>query len=230
LANVTIDIATFLGARRITLMRVLTGHYCLTGCLAVVPLAIFNPSQIYADGVTAIEEDWQLDIDTPNSLRSSPQIKCLTSTGADVRSQYAVVLVNQPGSVGVNLQLQLWEGSRLLTSTDVPKTSANHNTIGERINWTTRLSINNGVLTAEVFNFSSTTWGNSSGKTTIASISAPTSLNDLSNYDPNVTCVHTGVEFGSMRVQKLMLRKARVFTGKQKSVDTSLERVVFQNN
>ena len=100
---------------------------------------------------------------------------------------------------------------------------------GERVNWTTRLSISKGVLTAEVFDLSSTTWGNSSGKTTIASISAPTSLHDLNSYDPNVTCQNSGVEFGNMRVQKLMLRKTRVFTGKQKSVETSLERVVFQS-
>lgn len=211
-------------------MRVLTGYHGLTGCLAVVSLAICNPSQIRAEDVTAIEEDWQLDIDTPNSVRSSPQLNCLTSTRADAQSQYALVLVNQPGSVGGNLKLQLWDGSRLLTSTDVPNTSATLDTVGERINWTTRLSISHGVLTAEVFNFSSSRRGNSSGKTTIASISATTSLNDLSNYDSNVTCARSGVEFGSMRVQKLTLRKTRVFTGKQKSVETSLERVMFQNN
>ena len=197
--------------------------------MAVVNMAAVVDAQDQP-AVTRVEEDWQLDIDTPNSVRSSPQLNCLTSTGADAQLLYALVLVNQSGSVGGNLTLQLWDGSRLLTSTDIPNTSATLDTVGERFNWTTRLSISHGVLTAEVFNFSSSRRANSSGKATIASISAPTKLNDLSNYDPNVTCARSGVEFGSMRVQKLMLRKTRVYTGKQKSVETSLERIVFQNN
>ena len=210
-------------------MRALSGLHCLTGCLAVVSLAILSPSQIRAENVTSIEEDWQLDIDTPSSVRNSPQINCLTSTGAGIESQHALFLVNEPGSEGGNLRLQLWNGDQLLATTDVPNTSAFLNTVGERINWTTRLSVSKGVLTAEVFNLSSDTWGNSSGKNSIASVSAPTSLSDLSSYNPNVTCQSSGVEFGNLRVQKLMLRKTRIYTGKQKSVETSLERVVFQS-
>ena len=209
-------------------MRALFGLHCLTGCLAVVSLAILSPSQIRAESVTSIEEDWQLDIDTPNSVRSSPQINCLTSTGAGTQSLHALFLINEPGSVGGNLQLQLWNGGQLLATTDVPNTSDVLNTIGERINWTTRLSISNGVLTAEVFNLSSTTWGNSAGKTQSPVSPLPQVCSDLSSYDPNVTCQNSGVEFGNMRVQKLMLRKTRVYTGKQKSVETSLERVIFQ--
>lgn len=211
-------------------MRALTGSHCLIGFFAVVSLAIQSSSQVRAESVTSIEEDWQLQIDTPNAAKSSPQVNCLTSTGADIESPYALFLVNQPGSTGGNLQLQLWNGGQLLVTTDVPNSSAVLDKAGDRINWTTRLSVSKGVLTAEVLNLSSSTWGNSSGKNTIASVSAPTSLNDLNNYDPNVTCRNSGVEFGNMRVQKLLLRKTRIYTGKQKSVETSLERVVFQNN
>jgi len=88
-------------------MRALSGFHCLTGCLAVVSPAILSTSPIRAENVTSIEEDWQLDIDTPNSVRSSPQINCLTSTGAGIESQHALFLVNEPGSEGGNLRLQL---------------------------------------------------------------------------------------------------------------------------
>jgi hypothetical protein len=210
-------------------MRSLTCYRCLTRCLAVVALVLVNSSQLYAQSVTQIEEDWQLDVDTPNSVCSSPQLNCLTSTGADIQSLYAIFLVNQLGSTGGNLQLQLWNGDQMLTTTDVPNSSAILNTIGERVNWTTRLSVSKGILTAELFNLSSTTWGNSTGKNTIASVSAPTSLAGLDSYDPNVTCQNSGVEVGNTRVQKLTLRKTRIYTGKQKSVETSLDRVIFQN-
>ena len=122
LANITFDIASFLRSRRITLMRALTGLHCLTGCLAVVSLATFNPSQIRAENVTSIEEDWQLDVGTPSSARSSPQINCLTSTGAGIESLHVIFLINETGSVGGNLRLQLWNGDQLLATTDVPGT------------------------------------------------------------------------------------------------------------
>jgi hypothetical protein len=211
-------------------MRSLTCYRRLPGGLAVVALVLVNSSQLHAQSVTAIEEDWQLDINTSNAVRSSPQFDCLTSTGADIQSLYAILVVNQHGATGGNLQLQLWNGDQLLAITDVPNSSAILNTTGERINWTTRLSLSKSVLTAEILNLSSTTWGNSTGKNTIATVSAATSLAGLDSYDPNVTCQNSGVEIGNTRVQKLTLRKTRIYTGKQKSVETSLERVVYQNN
>ena len=154
-------------------MRAFTGLYCLTGYLIVVSLAILNPSQIKAENVTSIEEDWQLDVGMPSSARSSLKINCLTSTGAGTQSQHAIFLISELGSAGRNPQLQLWNGDQLLATTDVPGFREILGHPGERIKWTTRLSISNGVLTAEVSNLSSTTWGNSSGKTTIARISLP---------------------------------------------------------
>ena len=211
-------------------MRALTGLHCLTRCLAVASLAIFNLSQIRAENVASIEEDWQLDAGMPSSARSALKITCLTSTGAGTQSQHVIFLINETGSVGGNVQLQLWNGDQLLATTDVPGTREVLSKPGECVNWTTRLSVSNGVLTAEVLNFSSSTWGSSTGKATIATVATLTTLSDLNSYDPNVTCQSSGVEFGSMRVHKLTLRKTRIYTGKQKSVETSLDRVIFQNN
>jgi hypothetical protein len=211
-------------------MRNATCFRVLTAGLSIATLAVVNGASVRAQTVTAIEQDWQLQIDTPNAGKTSPQVNCLTATGADPQSLRALFLVNELGPDGGNLQLQLWDGDQLLTSMDVSNSGAALNTIGEKVNWTTRLSLSKGVLTAEVYNLASDTWGTSTGKTRIASISTNTSLNDLNNYDPNVTCTSSGVEFGNARVQKLILRKSRIYTGNQKSVETSLDRVIFQNN
>jgi hypothetical protein len=211
-------------------MRSVICYRRLAGGLAVVALVLANSSQLRAQTVTAIEEDWQLDINTSNSVRSSPQFNCLTSTGADIQSLHAILLVNQHETTSGNLQLQLWSGDQRLAITEVPNSSAILNTVGERITWTMRLSVSKSVLTAEILNLSSTTWGNSSGKNSIATVSATTTLAGLDSYDPNVTCQNSDVEVGNTRVQKLTLRKTRIYTGKQKSVETSLERVVYQHN
>ena len=211
-------------------MNATTCFRILTTGLSVATLALVNCSCLRAESITAIEEDWQLQIDTPNASKSSPQINCLTATGTDPEALRALFLVNELGPNGGNLQLQLWDGEELLTSMDVPGSSKVLDTVGEKVTWTIRLSVSKGVLTAEVYNLTSDTWGNSTGKNTIASISTNTSLSELNNYDPNVTCAGSGVEFGNARVQKLILRKSRIYIGKQKSVETSLERVVFQNN
>ena len=211
-------------------MRALTGLHCLMRCLAVASLATFNSSQIRAENVASIEEDWQLDVGMPSSARSSLKINCLTSTGAGTQSQHVIFVINETGSVGGNVQLQLWNGDQLLATTDVPGIREVLSNAGECVNWTTRLSISKGVLTAEVLNFSSSTRGSSNGKATIATVATSTTLSDLNSYDPNVTWQNSGVEFGNMRVQKLVHRKTRIYTGKQKSVETSLERVVFQTN
>src|SRR3954470_19844241 len=98
-------------------MRTLAG-------LFVATLLLLNSSQLFAQNVTSIEDDWQLQIDTPNALKSSPQLNCVTSTGTGGESQHAIFLTNEGGSAGGNLRLQLWDGDQLLKTMDVPSSSA----------------------------------------------------------------------------------------------------------
>jgi hypothetical protein len=85
-----------------------------------------------------------------------------------------------------------------------------------------------GQLIVQVLNGSSTSWGKFGGKAGLV-VSASTSLSNLNSYDPNVTVANTGIDYGSQRVDKLVLRKIRVFTDNKKSVEQAIERVVFQN-
>jgi hypothetical protein len=178
--------------------------------------------------VTAVEEDWQLDIDTPSAARSSPQLNCVMSATGDNLSYYAVLLINQQSSQGGGLELQLWHGQTLLSSSQLANT-ASLGTMGERIQWTTQMSLsNNGVLTVQILSGSSTTWGRFGGKSELI-VSAQTPLQNLNFYNVNFSTGNSGVEFGNQRVSKLILRKVRVYESNKKSTEQALERIVFQN-
>jgi len=197
---------------------VLTALLCVVGSVAI------------AQDVTAIEEEWQLDIGTPNSARNSPQLNLVTAATSDGQTFHAVLLINQNGDQGGGIELQLWNGTTLLGSS-THGTSQSLATTAERITWTTRMELsNNGVLTVQVLSGVSTTWGRFSGaNNSPLTVSAPTSLKNLNSYDPNFTTSASGVEYGSNRVNKIILRKVRVYTGNKKSVEHALDRTIYQN-
>lgn len=200
----------------------------LAGCgFTVALLLIAGPAALRA-GVTAIEEDWELDINTPNVSKSSPQLNCLISSTGSTQSYYAVFLINQHASQGGGLELQLWNGKTLLGSSELG-TNESLATPGEKIQWTIHMELNNsGLLTVQVLNGTSTTWGKFGGKNDLL-VSAQTSLQNLDTYDPNATTDLSGVEFGNSRVRKLILRKVRVYTNNKKTTEQALDRVVYQN-
>ncbi len=185
-----------------------------------------GPLAVSAD-TTAIEEDWQLDLLTPNAIRSSPQLNCLIASTGNTASYYAVLLINQRATLGGGMVLQLWEGTSLLDSSELSLYQSLA-TPNERINWTTRMELSsNGVLTVQILSGTSTTWGKFGGKTELL-VSTQTSLQNLNSYSPDASTSSSGVEFGHPRVSKLMLRKVRVYMSNKKSVEQALDRVVFQ--
>src|SRR5689334_4717104 len=81
----------------VAVMRSLTSFFDLACGLTVIVLVIGNRSEVRAQSITQIEEDWELDLNTPNSLWTLPQLNCVTSAGGDLRSMHAVFLVDQTG-------------------------------------------------------------------------------------------------------------------------------------
>ena len=164
--------------------------------------------------VVKVEEDWELDVGTPNTDDSAPQLTFLISPTGDVSSYYAVFTVNQRltlDSVG-GLQLQIWNGESLLSSTTFAGTSSLNNS-GEKIQWTTRMSLSSGgTLTVEVASShgGSNEWGNFDLTT-----SASTNLSNLNGYDISGTVSgnNSGIDFGNTRVSQIVLQAIRTFTG-----------------
>jgi len=46
-------------------------------------------------------------------------------------------------------------------------------------------------------------------------------------YDPNVTTLNTGCDFGRSQVGKLILRKVRTYTNGKKNIEQALDRTVY---
>jgi len=193
-------------------------------CLIVVSWGAVSSAQ----AISAIEEDWELDLNTPNSAKSSPQLVCVTSPSADCEGYYATFEINKQSAGGGagGMQVQLWHGSDQLAVGSFPSTYS-LDSDGERIRWTTSLSISNkGVLTFQVINGTSQTWGKF-GSTGQLTASASSNLVDLNSYDPNVSAANSGVDFGNARVNKLILRRVRTYTNGKKNVERALDRVVY---
>lgn len=167
-----------------------------------------------SNSVNKVEEDWELDVGTPNTDDSAPQLSFLISPTGDTSSYYAVFTVNQRltlDDVG-GLQLQIWNGETLLSSTTFSGTSSLA-TSGEKIQWTTSMSLSNsGTLTVEVTSThgGSNAWGNFDLTT-----SASTNLSDLNGYDITGTLSsnNSGIDFGNTRVSKIVLQAIRTYTG-----------------
>jgi hypothetical protein len=178
--------------------------------------------------ITKVDEYWELDLNTPNSANSAPQLTFLISPTGTTNSVYAVFVVNQrDGEVG-GLQLQLWNGTTRLATTTFSDTSSLASA-GEKVQWITEMTVNNGTLTVAIKNLSSDTWGNYGTNQTALTASTATSLSNFNSYDLNVSAANSGVDFGDTRVGKLVLKKVVTVTGNQKSTDQlSSEKVIFQ--
>ena len=197
--------------------------------IGYVALLLGACSTAVAADVTAIEEDWQIDVATPSSLLSSPQINCLTAAVGNVDSYYALLLVNQKSAEGGGMELQLWKGQTLLSSSQLGN-GASLATPGERIQWTTRMELSpSGLLTVQVLSGTSITWGKFGDNTTSLFVSAQTTLQSLNAYDSNVTTNASGVELGNLRVNKLMLRKVRIYVDNDHSIEQVLDRVIYES-
>jgi len=168
--------------------------------------------------ITQIDENWQLQIGTPNSSIGSPQLTFLISPTADTSGYYAILTVNQrDGAVG-GLQLTLYNGDTAVSgaSATYSNTSALA-TASEKITWTTSMSYASGTLTVSVGNLNSTTWGNDNK--TILTVSTAASLNYLDSYDltGGVSAANSGVDFGNQRVSSVIIKSITPYYGSKKS-------------
>ncbi len=190
--------------------RLLGGAVCVLvfGILA----AMAGPLWADTTSVVRIEEDWELVISTPVPDNNAPQITCLFSPVGNVDSLYATFSLNHcdvPSFTPGGLQLQIWEGKKNLSH----KRYANEallSTPGETIRWTQVMRLAEGELVVEIVNGTSTTWGNFGGDDSLK-LTAPSSLQDLGQYDPQISVKHSSVSFAANRVQSLVLKSVRAY-------------------
>jgi len=215
-----------------------TRHFAtVTTAVLVSLLSVLVPWQLArADGlagspVIAVEEDWELVVGEPDPDTLAPQATVVCSPIGNPDVLYAALDLNHHSQFDFSsggLQLQLWANNQ-------PLQTANSNANGrlnqhnETITWTQRMSVDSGNLTFSIVNGHSATWGSFGGAGEL-SITAGTTLADLSGYNPEVSERNSGIGFASNRVQSLTLKKVRRITASGVINEDSTPHDVFQRN
>jgi hypothetical protein len=188
----------------------------LGGLKSVVVFAVMLgllllPATLKAQSVKKVEEDWELVLNEPSPELAAPQVTCSISPFDHFDGVHAALELNHgtlPGYSAGGLQLQAWNGETWLTVRDYENTTLQNS--GEVVTWTTRMALYDGDLIFRVLNGNSTTWG-AFGGTGSFKLSLSSSLSNLSGYSPDLSASHSGIGFGSQRVQSLKLKKVRYY-------------------
>lgn len=186
----------------------------LTSALAVGALLVSGTvaCAVSPHDVVRVEEDWELVVGQPEPTSAAPQVTSVISPIGDLESWHVAFELNHqtlPSYTPGGLCLQLWHGGE-------PQGADRHKhgevliqSEGEEITWTQSMSLSDGVLTFEITDGESTTWGNFGGGGQLR-ITTPTSLDDLGAYRPEVSVASSGVGFASNRVLSFTLKRVRL--------------------
>jgi hypothetical protein len=157
--------------------------------------------------VVQIEEHWELAVGEPDTQVSAPQATMIMSPNGSLEGQYFLFSLNhfsvpeyQPGG----MQVQLWNGENAV---DAHSNSAGAlQNVNETIEWVQRLKVDDGVLSFEVVDGDSTSWGHFGNDGSLA-FSTPTSLESLNGYRPAISIGESQIGYAGNRVQRLLLKK-----------------------
>jgi len=175
-----------------------------------------------------VEEDWYVQIGTPEPEADSPQISTVLAPSWTLWGKYAVFDMNcatQPGFSSGGVQLQLWEDDAIIQSCSNANWDSLH-LVDEEIRYTSAMSIENGNLVYEILNGSSESWGtfgNGELKLQVA-----TWRDHLNWYDPNFTTWNSRIGFASHRVRRFILERVRFYKSNGTSSVDSTPRVLHQ--
>lgn len=202
-------------------MRLLSRGVCyaparcfVTGTLAVVAILIFGTAvlAVSPNDIVRVDEDWELVVGQPEPTTAAPQVTSVISPTGNLDSWHVAFELNHqtlPSYEPGGLFLQLWRGE-VSQNVDGDKFgSVLCQPDGETITWTQTMSISGSVVTFEVTNGNSTTWGHF-GNGGELRLSADTALHDLDAYRPEVSAENSGVGFASNRVHSFTLKRVRL--------------------
>jgi hypothetical protein len=176
--------------------------------------------------IVQVEEDWELVVDEPDPDTLGPQATCVFSPLGNADVLYAALDLNhrsQPEFASGGLQLQVWLDDEPLATAESDNQNKLHHD-NETVTWTHRIHAADGHLTFSVVNGHSESWGEfGDGE---LSLNFTSSVENLNQYDPQVSVANSGIGFAGNRVISLKLKKVRAFTATGDVVETSPNYVV----
>ena len=160
--------------------------------------------------IVKVEETWQLTVGEPNPDRNAPQATLVMSPFDDVENQFFVFELNHkvaPDYRAGGMQVCVYNGEDILTSNNGP-VAGPIDQVSDVVRWTQVLSVENGLLTFEVVDGSSTSWGSFGGQGYLRSTLALGTTN-LNFYRPEVSLTQSEVGYAGNRVVSLELVQIR---------------------
>ena len=157
--------------------------------------------------IVQIDEHWEMVVGEPDTQLSSPQATMIMSPQGNLDGQYFLFTINHrsvPSYEPGGMQVQLWNGGAVVdaeSSSAGPLEQAN-----DELHWVERLKVEEGTLSFEVVDGSSSSWGSFGGNGSLA-FSTPTSLESLNGYRPAISLTESQVGYAGNRVQRLLLKK-----------------------
>ncbi len=181
--------------------------------VAAAILAMGTTTIEASDPIVRVEEDWTVEIGTPDSEKHAPQIVIVMSPVETLTWKHAIFELNHrslPDYSAGGMQLQGWLGEFNLDKRSGPDNEVLA-TVDETVKFTMRMKVDNGCLHFEVVNGTSETWGNFGGqgylKTSIA-----TGITHLGNYNKTTSTKHSKVAFAKHRVKCLKRTAIRYYS------------------
>jgi hypothetical protein len=171
-----------------------------------------------------------LVVANPDPIGVGPQITTVMSASGNPSDPFVAFDLNyreypifSPGG----MQLQVWSSNNVLgTST---QGTALFNTTNETVSWTQRMSLDEGKLTYDIANGSSTTWGQF-GQGAQLQVSYTTPLASLAGYDPGFSASRSGASWEPNYVQTLTLRRVRYYANGQLIWTDTNPKVLIDNS
>jgi hypothetical protein len=183
---------------------------------------------VQAQGLVRVEEDWELIVGEPDANSCGPQVACTMSPFGDINSTHFTLEINHrslpywsPGGI----TLHHWTAESRQQSLERQDRSVMQNN-SETVTWTQILDVDDGVLTFQIKDGTSSTWG-------------PFGYNNLklqtwwnpdhiNGYSPDVSVARSGVAYAGNRVQSLKILRVRAKLSSGETVTDNTVRVVHQ--
>ncbi len=179
--------------------------------------------------IVHVEEDWELVVGDPDPNTAGPQVACSMSPFNTINDTYFTTEINHrsvpwwaPGGISIHQ----WTGDWRIQSFDRADRSTMQ-TNDEVVRWTQSLDVNNGLLTFQVRNGTSTTWG-PFGYTNMVKLQTSWGVNNINSYSPDVSAANSGVAFASNRVKSLRLVQVRATLSNGTTVTDTTTRTVHE--
>ena len=177
--------------------------------------------------IVRVEEDWEMVVSEPDPGTDGPQVTCVFSPVGNaswLNAHFEVNVRTLPRFAPGGLQLQLWYGEQPIYHNHYPNTAV-MSTSGETVRWTQAMALGGGLLSFEVVNGQSTTWGPFGGQGCLKA-SVATGLTDLSGYSPSVSAANSAIGYAGNRVESLVLKRVRLISDDDHVVEDDTPRYV----